>query len=100
MLDGKRRRILMEKRINRSILNADNIIWLDREIDVFERQIEHLESKTNCSLQQAGETLLIYTIIDALKDCKRKVLNSTVELDKEDLERQVISCVKERFDDF
>lgn len=90
----------MEKRIDRSILNADNIIWLDRKIDVFERQIEHLESKTKCSLQQVVETLIIYTIIDVLKDCKRKVLNSTVELDKEGFKRQVISCVKERFDDF
>lgn len=81
------------------VLNASNIIWLDREIDKFKRRIDYLESRSNITLEENGEKLTATIIISILDNYMQKVLNSTVELDKDELEIQIINSVKEKLSD-
>ena len=81
------------------VLNTSNIIWLDREIDKFKRRIDYLESRSNITLKENGEKIIITIIISVLDNYMQKVLNSTVELDKDELERQIINSVKEKLSD-
>ena len=81
------------------VLNTSNIIWLDREIDKFKRRIDYLESRSNITLEENREKIIITIIISVLDNYMQKVLNSTVELDKDELERQIINSVKEKLSD-
>ena len=78
------------------VLNASNIIWLDRGIDKFKRRIDYLESRSNITLEENVEKLIATIIINILDNYMQKVLNSTVELDKDELEIQIINSVKEK----
>ena len=78
------------------VLNTSNIIWLDREIDKFKRRIDYLESRSNITLEENIEKIIATIIIGILDNYMQKVLNSTVELDKNELERQIINSVKEK----
>ena len=71
------------------VLNTSNIIWLDREIDKFKRRIDYLESRNNITLEENIEKIIATIIIGILDNYMQKVLNSTVELDKNELERQI-----------
>ena len=81
------------------VLNTSNIIWLDREIDKFKRRIDYLESRSNITLEENREKIIITIIISVLDNYMQKVLNSTVELDKDELERQIMNSVKEKLSD-
>ena len=81
------------------VLNTSNIIWLDREIDKFKRRIDYLESRSNITLEENIEKIIATIIIGILDNYMQKVLNSTVELDKNELERQIINSVKEKLSD-
>ena len=81
------------------VLNTSNIIWLDREIDEFKRRIDYLESRSNITLEENIEKIIATIIIGILDNYMQKVLNSTVELDKNELERQIINSVKEKLSD-
>ena len=81
------------------VLNTSNIIWLDREIDKFKRRIDYLESRNNITLEENIEKIIATIIIGILDNYMQKVLNSTVELDKNELERQIINSVKEKLSD-
>ena len=81
------------------VLNTSNIIWLDKEIDKFKRRIDYLESRSNITLEENIEKIIATIIIGILDNYMQKVLNSTVELDKNELERQIINSVKEKLSD-
>ena len=81
------------------VLNTSNIIWLDREIDKFKRRIDYLESRSNITLEENIEKIIATIIIGILDNYMQKVLNSTAELDKNELERQIINSVKEKLSD-
>ena len=81
------------------VLNTSNIIWLDREIDKLKRRIDYLESRSNITLEENIEKIIATIIIGILDNYMQKVLNSTVELDKNELERQIINSVKEKLSD-
>ena len=81
------------------VLNTSNIIWLDREIDKIKRRIDYLESRNNITLEENIEKIIATIIIGILDNYMQNVLNSTVELDKNELERQIINSVKEKLSD-